>query len=72
MSAAATVIYVWATVQEYAAAGFSAIVIIAAGLGLWYIDVLRKRRDAKNSEGVSRETKSRHFSLCYIRGESFV
>ena len=56
MTAAATILYVWSTVQEYAAAGFSAIVIIAAGIGLWYIDVLRKRRDAKNSEGVSRET----------------
>ena len=48
MSAAATILYVWATVQEYAAAGFSAIVIIAAGLGLWYIDVLRKRRNEKS------------------------
>ena len=48
MSAAATILYVWATVQEYAAAGFSAIVIIAAALGLWYIDVLRKRRNEKS------------------------
>ena len=51
MNAAATILYVWATVQEYATAGFSAIVIIAAGLGLWRIDVLRKRRGK-----VSRET----------------
>ena len=48
MSAAATILYVWATVQEYAAAGFSAIVIIASGIGLWYIDVLRKRRNEKS------------------------
>ena len=48
MSAAATILYVWSTVLEYAAAGFSAIVIIAAGLGLWYIDVLRKRRNEKS------------------------
>ena len=52
MSAAATILYVWSTVQEYATAGFSAIVIIAAGIGLWYIDVLRQRKNAKNREGV--------------------
>ena len=56
MSAAATILYVWSTVQEYAAAGFSAIVIIAAGLVLWRIDVLRKRANAKISERVTRET----------------
>ena len=51
MSAAATILYVWSTVQDLAVTIISAIVIIAAGLGLWYIDVLRKRR-----EKVSRET----------------
>ena len=45
MSAVATVLYLWATLQEYAAAGFSAIVIIAAGIGLWRIDVLHKRKN---------------------------
>ena len=52
MSAAASIIYVWATLQEYAAAMISAIVIIAAGMGLWRIDVLHKRklRDSKTIE----------------------
>ena len=48
MSAAATILYIWSTVQEYATAGFSAIVIIASGIGLWRIDVLRKRRNEKS------------------------
>ena len=56
MSAAATVIYVWATLQEYAAAMISGVVIIAAGIGLWRIDVLRQRKNTKNREGVTRET----------------
>ena len=57
MSAAATILYVWSTVMEYAAAGFSVIVIIAAGLGLWHIDVLRKRKeDKKNHGGFTSET----------------
>ena len=57
MSAAATILYVWSTVMEYAAAGFSVIVIIAAGLGLWHIDVLRKRKeDEKNNGGFTSET----------------
>ena len=48
MSAVATVLYLWATLQEYAAAGFSAIVIIVAGVALWRIDVLRKRKNENN------------------------
>lgn len=45
MSAAETVLYVWATVQDLAVTIISAIVIIAAGIGLWYIDVLRQRKN---------------------------
>ena len=48
MSAAATILYVWSTVQDLAVTIISAIVIIAAGIGLWYIDVLRKRRNEKS------------------------
>ena len=42
MSAAATVLYVWATLQDYAVVIISAIVIIAIGIGLFCIDSLRK------------------------------
>ena len=48
MSAAATVLYLWATLQDFAVAIISAIVIIAAGIGLWRIDVLRKRKNENN------------------------
>ena len=48
MSAAATVLYVWATLQDFAVAIISAIVIIAMGIGLWRIDVLRKRKNENN------------------------
>ena len=47
MSAAATVLYVWATLQDFAVVIISAIVIMAIGIGLWRIDVLRKRRNEK-------------------------
>ena len=43
MSAAASVIYVWATLQDFAVTIISAIVIIAIGIGLWRIDALRKK-----------------------------
>ena len=43
MSAAASVIYVWATLQDFAVAMISGIVIIAAAIILWRIDVFRKR-----------------------------
>ena len=56
MSAAATILYVWSTVQDLAVTLFSAIVIIAMGLGLWYADVWRRRKNAKKREGVSHET----------------
>ena len=45
MGAAATVLYVWSTVQEYAIALIIAVVILAIGVSLWRFDVLRKRRD---------------------------
>ena len=44
MSAVATVLYLWATLQDFAVAIISAIVIIAIAIGLWRIDALRKRR----------------------------
>ena len=44
MTAVATVLYLWATLQDFAVAIISAIVIIVAGVALWRIDVLRKRR----------------------------
>ena len=50
MSAAATVLYVWSTVQDLAVTIISAIVIIAMGMGLWYIDVLRKRKKKLTTE----------------------
>ena len=56
MSAAATILYVWSTAQNLAVTIISAIVIIAMGMGLWHIDVWRRRRNAKNRAGVPRET----------------
>ena len=52
MSASASVIYVWSTLQDIAVVIITAIVIIAAGISLWYIDVLRQRKNSKNCEGV--------------------
>ena len=52
MSAVATVIYVWATLHDYAVVIISAIVIIAIAVSLWRIDVLRKRKNEKFREGV--------------------
>ena len=52
MSTAATVLYVWSTLQDLAVTIISAIFIISIVLGLWYVNVLRKRRNAKNRAGV--------------------
>ena len=52
MSAAATVLYVWATLQDFAVVIISAIGIMAIGIGLWRIDVLRQRKNAKTRAGV--------------------
>ena len=56
MSAAATILYVWSTAQDLAVTIISAVVIIAMGMGLWHIDVWRRRKNVKNREGVTRET----------------
>ena len=42
MSAAATVLYLWATVQDLAGAIISGIVIIAAGIALWRMSGIPK------------------------------
>ena len=51
MSAAATVLYVWSTLQDLALTIISVIVIIVLGLGLWRIDVMRKRK-LRNGETI--------------------
>ena len=48
MSAAAIILYVWSMAQDFAVVIISTIALMTIGIVLWYIDVLRKRKNENN------------------------